>query len=76
MKKMFFLILLASSINAFAWQINNPDGSTTYITQDPSGATVLAKPDGSRAYITQDPSGATKVDNGDGSTSYITKGIG
>ena len=72
MKKLLIAALLATSINVFALEVHNPDGSTSYVTQDPSGATTIQNPNGSRSYITQDPSGATRIDNGDGSTSYMT----
>jgi hypothetical protein len=72
MKKLLTFTLLTVSLNAFALEIHNPDGSSSYVVQDPSGSTVIRNPGGSDSYVTQDPSGATRIDNGDGTTSYIT----
>lgn len=71
MKKLIVTTLLLISVNAFAWQIQNPNGSTSYVMKDPSGATTITN-GVNTSYVTKDPSGATRVQNSDGSTYYIT----
>lgn len=72
MKKILLVTTLLFSMQAFSMEIHNPDGSTSYVTKDPSGAISIQNPDGSRNYITKDPSGAVVINNADGSNSYIT----
>lgn len=72
MKKILVLTLLMTSMNLFALEIHNPDGSTSYVGKDPSGATIIQNPNGSTSYLSKDPSGSIRIDNGDGSTSYMT----
>jgi hypothetical protein len=52
MKKIIITALMMMCANLFALVIHNPDGTTTYITQDPSGAARVDNGDGSTSFIT------------------------